>query len=187
MKRFSHTLLGLKNFQILLIRIWKFFNVYDSLCINIHLQVNDDKKKGIHMTIKINRTTGWIGALINLSILVEGKKNRKIKNNETVELEIPNQEATIQAKQWGATSNKITVKDDDELELITTSWGKYSPILLGVIVGLLSLISEFPTRMIVLIIVLALYTIIPIAIGATTYKLIKQETNESRVVSAHSD
>lgn len=139
------------------------------------------------MAIKIKRKTGRVGGLFNFNIFIDGEKVKKIKNDEKAELEIPNQEATVQANQMGTKSNKVRVKDGDELELITTSWGKYAPISLVLIGGLLTFIPEFSTRIIGLIIILALYYLIPIVTDTTSCKLKKRQANENIVVSAHSD
>lgn len=65
------------------------------------------------MAVKINRHTGWIGMGSRFQILINGKKQDTLTHNSEVYLKIPNEEAIIQATQWGIKTNKISVRDGD--------------------------------------------------------------------------
>lgn len=77
------------------------------------------------MSIKIERKTGWVGTFGNLQLLVNGKKNTKIRNNKSIEIIIPKEGATLQASTWGMKSNELLVQDGDQLLLKSTFWGSY--------------------------------------------------------------
>lgn len=77
------------------------------------------------MSIQIHRKTGWVGMFGNLQVLVNGDKNKKISNNETIDLHIPEAGAKVQASTFGMKTNEIKVKDGDQLLLKSTFWGLY--------------------------------------------------------------
>lgn len=77
------------------------------------------------MTIQVHRKTGWVGMFGNIQLLVNGEKNKKISNNETIDMYLPEEDATIQASTFGMKSNPIEVKDGDQLLLKSTFWGLY--------------------------------------------------------------
>lgn len=67
--------------------------------------------------ITIKRNTGLIGSMIAMTIKVNGVKTRKISNEEIMDVEIPNDKATIKVSQLGIKSNDVKVEDGDELEI----------------------------------------------------------------------
>lgn len=77
------------------------------------------------MSIQVHRKTGWVGMFGNLQVLVNGDKNKKVSNNETIDIHIPEEGATIQASTFGMKTNEIEVKDGDQLLLKSTFWGLY--------------------------------------------------------------
>lgn len=78
------------------------------------------------MSVKIKRNTGWVGQFPNFNIIINGEKVEEVGNNDTIQIEIPDEEATLQVSQWGIKSNEIIVNDGEKVEIYTTAWGKYS-------------------------------------------------------------
>lgn len=78
------------------------------------------------MSIIIKRNTGWIGSLTKVQIKLNGKKVVSVKENQQVEVELPNDKAYIKATQFGTKSNEIEVKDGDILGITTTKWHRMS-------------------------------------------------------------
>ncbi|MGP6146799.1 hypothetical protein [Jeotgalibaca sp. A122] len=67
------------------------------------------------MSVKITRKTGWIGLLVSVKIRINGDKVARINDNQTIEMELPTEEAMIQVTQQGFRSNKLQVKKGDKL------------------------------------------------------------------------
>ncbi len=78
------------------------------------------------MSIIIKRNTGWIGSLTKVQIKLNGEKVVSVKENQQVEVELPNDKTYIKATQFGTKSNEIEVKDGDILEITTTKWYRMS-------------------------------------------------------------
>lgn len=89
------------------------------------------------MGVKIRRKTGFIGTATKLSIKVDGEKVDKIIPNESKEIKLPKNRATIQIKHFGMKSNKLEVKDGQQLEITIKEWAKYAmflPVILSPLV-----------------------------------------------------
>lgn len=90
------------------------------------------------MSVRIKRSTGRIGVMGTFSVKKNGEKIDKIKNNEIITLDIPEDGANIQLSQFGAKTQEQSVKDGDQLEVKTTFLGKYGifiVILLSTVLG----------------------------------------------------
>ena len=90
------------------------------------------------MSVQIKRSTGRIGVMGTFSVKKNGEKIDKIKNNEIITLDIPEDGANIQLSQFGAKTQEQSVKDGDQLEVKTTFLGKYGifiVILLSTVLG----------------------------------------------------
>lgn len=90
------------------------------------------------MSVQIKRSTGMIGVMGTFSVKKNGEKIDKIKNDEIITLDIPEDGANIQLSQFGAKTQEQSVKDGDQLEVKTTFLGKYGifiVILLSTVLG----------------------------------------------------
>lgn len=67
------------------------------------------------MSVKIKRNTGWVGQFPNFNIIINGEKVEEVGNNDTIQIEIPDEEATLQVSQWGIKSNEIIVNDGEKV------------------------------------------------------------------------
>lgn len=91
------------------------------------------------MSVKIIRNTGWIGCATNVQIKVNGKKTAKIKYNQHMEVEIPDDKALLKVSQFGSKSNEITVMDGDVVKILTSKWS-YISILIILLISLMYLL-----------------------------------------------
>lgn len=78
------------------------------------------------MTVKIKRNTGFFGMMANYRIYINGEKNKKIGHKETVELDILDENTTVQVRQQGMRSNKVEVSPGDNLEFKHTFIGEHA-------------------------------------------------------------
>lgn len=122
------------------------------------------------MSVQIKRNTGFVGSLSHVNILKNGEKVRKMRNNEKVDVFLPDEGATIQATQLGAKTKETHVKSGDQLEIKTTFLGKYGiflMILLGVILD--AIFNHY-----VQIGVYIAYILIIYFVDGLMYKVVKQ-------------
>lgn len=82
------------------------------------------------MSITITRNTGIRGMFSAFDILVDGEKVKQIKHNESVEVDIPGDNATLQLVQQGVKSNELTVSPGEEIKLQSTFLGSYGMLLM---------------------------------------------------------
>lgn len=90
------------------------------------------------MSVQIKRSTGMIGVMGTFSVKKNGEKIDKIKNDEIITLDIPEDGANIQLSQFGAKTQEQLVREGDRLEVKTTFLGKYGifiVILLSAVLG----------------------------------------------------
>lgn len=71
------------------------------------------------MSVTIKRKTGGAGAGSKISIKLNGEKVAKIAHQQKLELDIQDESAIIKVEQLGVTSNEITVKNEDVVEIRT--------------------------------------------------------------------
>lgn len=95
------------------------------------------------MTVRIKRNTGMVGQFPTFNIIVDDEKIEEIGHNDTLQVEIPNEEAVLQVSQWGVKSNELTIDDGEEVEIYTTGWGKYSIFVFMFALLLTNLFSAF--------------------------------------------
>lgn len=74
------------------------------------------------MSVEIKRDTGIIGVMTNFKVLANGEEVDKIQNNETINVEIPGQEAVVQLSQLGVKTKEIAVKERDRLKVSSNLW-----------------------------------------------------------------
>lgn len=60
------------------------------------------------MAVTINRDTGFLGMLGSLKLMIDGKIVGKVAHNDTIKLELPQEEAILSISQGGSRSNKVT-------------------------------------------------------------------------------
>lgn len=72
------------------------------------------------MLITIKRKTSWIGTASAVTLKVNGEKAGKIANHQKMQVEIPEESATLQVSQLGGKSHEIQVRDGDKVEITTT-------------------------------------------------------------------
>ncbi len=92
------------------------------------------------MSIKITRKSGWMGMASKIKIFLDEKEVGKIAQDETMTLELEKPESILGLKQFGMKSNKITVKDGDNLVIKP---GKYSNILFILLIAFVFIIIAF--------------------------------------------
>lgn len=72
--------------------------------------------------IRIKRNTELSGILGNIKIKVDGQDVARIKERQQIELELPNDEATISASQFGSRNNELVVKNGQIVEITNSAW-----------------------------------------------------------------
>lgn len=90
------------------------------------------------MSVQIKRSTGMIGVMGTFSVKKNGEKIDKIKNDEIITVDIPEDGATIQLSQFRVKTQEQLVREGDRLEVKTTFLGKYGifiVILLSAVLG----------------------------------------------------
>ena len=90
------------------------------------------------MSVRIKRSTGRIGVMGTFSVKKNGEKVDKIKNDEIITVDIPEDGATIQLSQFRVKTQEQLVREGDRLEVKTTFLGKYGifiVILLSAVLG----------------------------------------------------
>lgn len=121
------------------------------------------------MHVRIKRSTGMTGVISNFNILLDDDKVKTIKNQEIIDLPIPDNGATLQVTQSGAKSQKVQVKDGDELEITTTFLGKYGIFILILVAAIAGLLFNNYVRYSLFII----YMIALIVVDGLMYDLTK--------------
>lgn len=79
-----------------------------------------------------------IGVMSSFSVKKNGEKVDKIKNDEIITVDIPEDGATIQLSQFRVKTQEQLVREGDRLEVNTTFLGKYGifiVILLSAVLG----------------------------------------------------
>lgn len=109
------------------------------------------------------------GVISNFNILLDDDKVKTIKNQEIIDLPIPDNGATLQVTQSGAKSQKVQVKDGDELEITTTFLGKYGIFILILVAAIAGLLFNNYVRYSLFII----YMIALIVVDGLMYDLTK--------------
>lgn len=83
------------------------------------------------MTVKIIRNTGFLGMGSSFRVLVNEEKRQKVKNDQTVVINIPSSPTKIQVTQYGVKSKEMLVDSGDEVEITTRLIGKlFLPLLI---------------------------------------------------------
>lgn len=72
------------------------------------------------MSVTIKRKTGTLGMGTKFSVKVNGEKVSKIANEESIELDIKEDNTLLRVSQFGSQSNQIEVKNGDVVEVTTT-------------------------------------------------------------------
>ncbi len=72
--------------------------------------------------IRIKRNTGLSGILGNIKIKVDGQDAARIREGQQIELELPDEDATISASQFGSRSNDLVVKNGQVVEITNSAW-----------------------------------------------------------------
>ena len=81
------------------------------------------------MSIKITRKTGWNGMGMFIDIKINGKKvSRVIEKGESI-IGLSEDRARLQVTQLGMRSREIEVKKGDIIEIESTKWYRFSPLL----------------------------------------------------------
>lgn len=70
--------------------------------------------------IRIKRNTGRMGSLGRLDIHINDEQVETIRQDRTVELEIPTEEAKLSVHQAGVRSNELVVKKGQVVEITTS-------------------------------------------------------------------
>lgn len=85
------------------------------------------------MSIKVIRKTGWNGMGMFIDIKINGNKvARVIEKGESI-IGLYEDSANLQVTQLGMRSKEIEVKKGDIIEIESTKWYRFSPILFWII------------------------------------------------------
>ena len=85
------------------------------------------------MSIKVIRKTGWNGMGMFIDIKINGKKAaRVIEKGESI-IGLSKDSAKLQVTQLGLRSNEIEVKKGDIIEIQSTKWYRFSPLLFWIL------------------------------------------------------
>ncbi|MDN6730021.1 MAG: hypothetical protein L0L57_07590 [Alkalibacterium sp.] len=90
------------------------------------------------MAIILKRSSDFFASFFKLSVRLNENKVGKIAQGEEKEFPLTNSRSTLQVKQLGSKSNKLTVTDGDYIKINLASWVFWefiSLFILGVIVG----------------------------------------------------
>ena len=95
------------------------------------------------MAITIVRRTGIIGMAGTIAIKINGKKVDKVKTEQQIEFNIPNDSVKLQVSQSGMRSNELEVSDGETIEITTPKWSSLILFLLIILPSLLNFISNY--------------------------------------------
>ncbi|MDN6731158.1 MAG: hypothetical protein L0L39_03140 [Atopostipes suicloacalis] len=98
--------------------------------------------------IGIKRSTGISGSLASTKIYVDNQLAAKIKENQRIDLELPNGEAKIYVSQFGNHSNELVVKDGQVLEITNSFWFYFNFIFLFTAMIFINIFIPFNYRII---------------------------------------
>lgn len=122
------------------------------------------------MTVKIIRNTGFLGMGSSFRVLVNEEKRQKVKNDQTVVINIPSSPTKIQVTQYGVKSKEMLVDSGDEVEITTRLIGKlFLPLLIlsslmQTLISNLSIRTVISANLLFVSIVLGICFLIPGAI-----------------------
>ncbi len=95
------------------------------------------------MAITIVRRTGIIGMAGTIAIKINGKKVDKVKTEQQIEFNIPNDSVKLQVSQSGMRSNELEVSDGETIEITTPKWSSLILFLLIILPSLLNFIPNY--------------------------------------------
>ena len=95
------------------------------------------------MAITIVRRTGIIGMAGKIAIKINGKKVDKVKTEQQIEFNIPNDSVKLQVSQSGMRSNELEVSDGETIEITTPKWSSLILFLLIILPSLLNFIPNY--------------------------------------------
>ena len=95
------------------------------------------------MAITIVRRTGIIGMAGTIAIKINGKKVDKVKTEQQIEVNIPNDSVRLQVSQSGMRSNELEVSDGETIEITTPKWSSLILFLLIILPSLLNFIPNY--------------------------------------------
>ena len=95
------------------------------------------------MAITIVRRTGIIGMAGTIAIKINGKKVDKVKTEQQIEVNIPNDSVKLQVSQSGMRSNELEVSDGETIEITTPKWSSLILFLLIILPSLLNFIPNY--------------------------------------------
>lgn len=110
--------------------------------------------------IRIKRNTGLSGILGNIKIKVDGQDAARIKEGQQIELELPDEDATISASQFGSRSNELVVKNGQVVEITNSSWLPAYYLFVLVAIVMLSLFVPDAYRSVGYLALIAIATIL---------------------------
>lgn len=124
------------------------------------------------MAVTINRDTGFLGMLGSLKLMIDGKIVGKVAHNDTIKLELPQEEAILSISQGGSRSNKVRVRNGDKFVVKTVTRTKILFLLMFAVPTLLTFFpntySNRPYIGIAAIVVIGI-----ILLASETYKITK--------------
>lgn len=104
------------------------------------------------MAITIVRRTGIIGMAGTIAIKINGKKVDKIKTEQQIKIDIPNDSVRLQVSQTGVRSNELEVNDGEKIEITTPKWSSLILFLLIILPSLLNFIPNYKFSMLGIIV-----------------------------------
>lgn len=112
------------------------------------------------MSILISRNTGILGSGPKVQIKINGKKVTSIKEDSTLEIEIPDDKANLKVTQSGLKSDEVEVIDGDIISIKFKKWYKIFSIVIVISVILSIFASILSTKVAIVFFMLWLLMII---------------------------
>lgn len=75
------------------------------------------------MGIKVKRNTGMMGGATKVSLIVDGKEEKKLRNNEEYIITNNKESTTLKAKQWYFGSKELEIEGNESVEIKVNSIG----------------------------------------------------------------
>ena len=123
------------------------------------------------MAITIVRRTGIIGMAGTIAIKINGKKVDKVKTEQQIEVDIPNDSVRLQVSQSGIRSNELEVSDGEKIEITTPIW---SSLIIFLTIISPSLLNFIPTYELGIMGIVIYFIIVIIVFSAVKWYQIKK-------------
>lgn len=97
---------------------------------------------GYIISIEIIRPSRYTHSLGKIKVKVNQDRVIKMKNGETKTIDLHQEQATLQIKQFGSRSNKLDISDGESVEIGFSKWVYWQPVLIGIAVFISSMFTR---------------------------------------------